>query len=236
MVYRIGHAGAAGHAPANTISSIKKALELEVDMVEFDVHLCHSGEVVVIHDKTVNRTTNGKGRVRDLPLSRLKELEVSEGDIYLLEKGKTESIPTLEEVLDVVDKRAEVNIEIKDVNAAGPVASVVSRYVEEKGWEAEDFIVSSFKTQALEIFRVACPDIKIGLLTFLPTRKTLRLAKKFKAYSINADYASLSESFVSLSHREGFKVFAFTADVPEDIEYLKTIGVDGIFSNYPERV
>lgn len=235
MIYRIGHAGAAGHAPANTISSVKKAIELEVDMVEFDVHVCKSGEVVVIHDSTVNRTTNGRGKVRDISLSRIKELEVTEGDL-LKPDAETEIIPTLEEVLDTIDRKAEVNIEIKSVDTAEPVAKVVDDYISNRGWEPDDFLISSFKVGALEIFHAAHPEIRIGVLTSMPSRKTLKIAKKLRAYSINASYAYLPENFISLAHRENFKIFAFTANTQEDIEYLKTIGVDGIFSDYPERI
>ena len=92
MVLRIGHRGAAGHAPENTLVSFEKAIDLGCDMTELDVHICGSGELVVIHDETVDRTTNGSGRVSELTLREIKILDAGDG----------EEIPTLEEVLELL--------------------------------------------------------------------------------------------------------------------------------------
>ena len=103
MVVKVGHRGAAGHEPENTLRSFRKALDLGADMVELDVHLCGTGELVVIHDETVDRTTDGSGSVRDMPFHELRGLDA----------GKGERIPTLREVLDLLEGRAGVNIELK---------------------------------------------------------------------------------------------------------------------------
>ena len=92
----IGHRGAMGYEPENTLRSFQKALDLGVDMIEFDVHLCKSGELVVFHDEKVNRTTNGQGYIAQKSLEKLKELDAGQG----------EKIPTLEEVLDLVKGKA----------------------------------------------------------------------------------------------------------------------------------
>ncbi len=118
---KIGHRGAMGYAPENTLGSFAKALELGVDGIELDVHVCKSGEVVVIHDERVDRTTNGKGQVKEMTLKELKELDA----------GKGERIPTLEEVLDFVDRRAFIDIELKAEGIGNSVADIVRKYIQE---------------------------------------------------------------------------------------------------------
>ncbi len=115
MVLRIGHRGAAGHAPENTLDSFRKAVELECDMTELDVHVCASGEVVVIHDETLDRTTDGKGQVSDHKLSELKQLDAGNG----------EEIPTLAEVLMLLKDKVMLNIELKGLGTAKPVYDLV---------------------------------------------------------------------------------------------------------------
>jgi len=113
MVLRIGHRGAAGHAPENTLASFRKAIELGLDMTELDVHVCASGELVVIHDENVDRTTNSKGWVSKLSLTELKRLDAGAG----------ETVPTLAEVLDLLKDRIMLNIELKGLGTAEPVYS-----------------------------------------------------------------------------------------------------------------
>ena len=120
MVLRIGHRGAAGRAPENTLFSFEKAVLLGCDMTELDVHLCRSGEIVVIHDETVDRTTDGSGRVSDLTLNELK----------LLNAGQGEAIPTLYEVLSLLRDMISLNIELKGLGTAKPVSDLVK----ELGW------------------------------------------------------------------------------------------------------
>src|SRR3990172_151413 len=123
-ILRVGHRGAGGYAPENTLASFRKALELKVDMFELDVRLCRSGEVVVLHDETVDRTTDGSGAAGDLSFSQLKKLEA----------GRGEKIPTLEEVLELAAGKCGVNIELKGENTEQPVAGIIARSVAAGGW------------------------------------------------------------------------------------------------------
>src|SRR3989344_1240689 len=152
---KVGHRGAMGYEPENTLLSFKKAIEVGADMIELDVHICKSGEVVVIHDDTVDRTTNGTGKVKEKTLTELKSLE----------GVKNQRIPTLTEVLDFADKKIKFDIEIKGKKAAKPVCAIIDRYVEEKGWSYEDFIVSSFNHAELWKVKFINRDIKIGVLS-----------------------------------------------------------------------
>ena len=120
----IGHRGACGYAPENTHASFERAIELGVGMIEFDVQRCKSGELVVIHDLMVDRTTNGSGYVSELTLDELQKLDAGDG----------EQIPTLREVLDRVDQRVAVNIEIKAAGIVGGVAAIIDEYVRERKW------------------------------------------------------------------------------------------------------
>ena len=149
-IIKVGHRGAMGYEPENTLRSFKKALELGVDMIEFDVYVCKSGELVVIQDDTLERTTNGKGLVIEKTLAELKELDA----------GKEEKIPTLEEIMDLADKKVKINIELKGDNTAKPVLNMIEKYVDEKGWKYDDFLVSSFNHNELKKFKELNPKIK----------------------------------------------------------------------------
>ncbi len=137
---KIGHRGAKAHVAENTIASIKKALELGVDGIEIDVHKCASGELVVFHDFTLDKMTNGSGEVAQHTLEQLKSLKVN----YQFE------IPTLEEVLHTIDKKCMINIELKGRDTALAVCKIITYYIEIYNWQLEHFIISSFQHQELE--------------------------------------------------------------------------------------
>ena len=143
MVQRIGHRGAAGHAPENTQASFRKAIELGCDMTELDVHVCASGDVVVIHDETLDRTTNGKGNVSDHTLTELKQLDA----------GKGEQIPLLQEVLELLKDRIMLNIELKGLGTAEPVYKIVKK----TGWSNQDLTVTSFNRDMLTEYKKPRP-------------------------------------------------------------------------------
>ena len=136
----IGHRGAKGHLAENTIESIKKALDLGVDGIEIDVHRCASGQLVVFHDFTVDRMTNGTGEVSKHTLNQLKQVEV---------KGRCQ-IPTLSEVLMFVDNKCLVNIELKGQDTAQEATRLITFFVEKKGWDYKNIVVSSFQKELLE--------------------------------------------------------------------------------------
>lgn len=224
---KIGHRGACGYEPENTLKSFQKALGFKVDMIELDVQTCKTGELVVIHDAKVNRTTNGKGYVKDLTLSELKSLEA----------GLGEKIPTLEEVLDLIDKRVRVNIELKGVGAAKPVVKLIKQYVKKNGWTADHFLISSFNHQKLLEFHKLLPAVKIGVLfKKIPNDFTEFSRLNLKAFSVNLSLDYINQKFVNTAQQKGLKVFVYTVNEYNDIERMKNLGVDGIFSNFPDRL
>lgn len=222
---KIGHRGAAGYEPENTLASFKKALQLGVDGVEFDVYALRDGTVVVMHDKKVDRTTNGKGSVTEKSLQELKQLDA----------GKGEKIPTLQEVLDVVDGHAQVNIELKGEQTAGPVANIIKDYVQHKGWKYNDFFVSSFNHKELKRFKELLPNVKIGVL-IIGLLVRFDQYKKIDAYSVNMFSKLIRKSTVEKAHKHGLKVYAYTVNTEKEIEKMKNFQVDGIISDYPDRI
>ncbi len=221
----IGHRGACGYEPENTLSSFEKAISLGVDMVEFDVQKCKSGELVVIHDDTVNRTTNGKGKVEKLTLAQLKGLDC----------GKGQKIPTLEEVLDLVNRRVKVNIELKGKGIVEEVTEGVSFYFS-KGWIYHDFIVSSFYHEDIYELQKIDPNIPRGIITMGFSLKYLRSLESLKPYKIMHHYKSLTKKFLDASHKEGIDVYVWTGNNKKVYEKMKKIGADGVFSDYPDKL
>ena len=222
----IGHRGACGYEPENTLLSFSRALQLHVDVIELDVHVCRSGEIVVIHDEKVDRTTNGRGYVRDKVLDELKTLDAGNG----------ERIPTLQEVLDLVDSKAKVNIELKGAGTAQPVFRLIEKYVKECGWSCSDFLISSFNQDELQEFKKLSNEYRIGVLVRDVSTGFIEFAEKVGAYSVNVCIDAISKNLVDDAHRRGMRVFVWTADSTEDIRRMKCIGVDGIASDYPDRL
>lgn len=223
---KIGHRGAAGYEPENTLVSFKKAIELGVDMVELDVHLCRSGELVVIHDDTLERTTNGVGYIANKTLPELKQLDAGNG----------QHVPTVNEILSFIDKRVMVNLELKGEKTTLPTVELVSIYTEEKGWNNDLFLVSSFDHRKLKYFRMFDPFTRVGLLFDKLQDNLFELAKSLRCYSINPSVKLTTGGLVNEAHTRGLKVFVWTVNPPEDIQRLIRMGVDGIFSDFPDRL
>lgn len=220
----IGHRGAAGHEPENTIQSFKKAMELGAKMIEFDVQLCKSGEVVVIHDFSLGRTTNGTGLLTETLLADLKKLDAGNG----------QQIPTLEEVLNTIDKKAIVNIELKGKSIARPVAKIIADFIENKNWQTDDFLISSFNHQELFAFHKLMPEIRIGVLYEDIPDTFNKTASVLNAFSINVEFHYLTKEIIDQIHLLNYKVYAYTVNTEENKLRMEEIGVDGIFTNFPD--
>lgn len=226
MIVKIGHRGACGYEPENTLRSFRRALELKVDMIELDVHVCRTGEVVVIHDETVDRTTDGKGLVREKSLKELRSFNA----------GRNEKIPLLQEVFDLVKSSAKVNVELKSGGSANPVSDLIETYVRGEKWSYDDFLVSSSLQNELQDVNRLNPNLKTGVLVSKSPDRLLKFAKRINAYSVHPSLRVVGGEFVEKAHREGMKVFVWTVNHPKDIERMKLLRVDGIFSDYPDRL
>jgi glycerophosphoryl diester phosphodiesterase len=226
----IAHRGASATEPENTLASFKKALEFPfIKMIELDVYAIPSGEIMVIHDEKVDRTTNGKGYVMESSFAYLRSLDAGGG------KGKEtrEKIPTLNEVLDLIDRRVKVNIELKGENTAEPVKKLVEEYFA-KGWKHDDFLVSSFNLEELRKFKQFVPRTPVGVIFEDVALGCTEYAQGIKAYSINLSVESANQEIVDDAHRRGIKVFCWTLKQADEIERMRKLGVDGMFVDDPE--
>jgi len=219
------HRGASGYQSENTLASFKKALEIGVDGIEFDVHLSKDGHVVVIHDSSIFRTTKRLGFIKNKSLADLKKLDA----------GKGEQIPTLQEVLDLVNKKAKAQIELKGKGTALPVAKIINEYVQKKKWKYNDFLVSSFNHKELREFKKLLPQIRTGALIIGIKIQFDKYKNELNAYSINMWCPFVRKSVVDEAHRRGLKIFAYTVNSKKEIKRMREIGVDCIFTNYPDR-
>ena len=219
----IGHRGAAGHEPENTLRSIRRALELCAHGVEIDARFI-DGELIAFHDDRLDRTTDGRGHISRQRFAHLRTLDA----------GKGERIPTLREVFETVGRRAFINVELKGRRTAGPVQALIAEFLDERGWAAEDFLVSSFLRR--ELRAISDPRIRIGLLLTRPTPLYHVSARRVRAWSVHPAARFTTEHFVADAHRRGLKVIPYTANSPEDLARIRATGADGVFTDFPERV
>ncbi len=223
---RVGHRGACGYAPENTLASMRKAMDLGVDGFEFDIQLSKDGIPVVIHDDTLERTTNGKGLVSDFTLKELQELDAGNG----------EKIPSLQDVINMADKRTRLFVELKAENSTKPVADVINNAVKNSGWSYEQFFICSFNHLQIEESRKFIPDVRTcALLVGIPVTLA-QIAVEAGAWSLNPAVHHTNQALVDDAHKRDLKVMVWTADKPEEIAKARSLKVDGIFSNFPDRI
>lgn len=223
---KIGHRGAKGYAPENTLVSFKKAIDLGVEGVELDVHLTADNHLICIHDETLDRTTSGVGFVYHHTLHDLKQLRIE----------NIHEIPTLSEVIDLIDKQIFINIELKGKNTAKPVAALIKQYILEKKWTPNHFLISSFDWNALREMRTLDSEISIGVLTTENLSAALDIAKSVQAKSIHPFFRMLTLEDTKEMQSLGFEVFPWTVNEPADIEKIKSFGVNGIISDFPNKL
>ncbi len=210
---RIGHRGAAGHAPENTLCSVEKALALGVDVIEIDVHRSRDGHIMVMHDDRVDRTTNGNGYIRDLTLEQLRTLEPR--------------VPTLGEVLNSVNGRAAVMIEMKIRGIADEVVAIADNY--------PVYYASFLHSELLSILELEPHAKTIALIDGSPVSPTAFAASAHATHA-GIGFDSLEPAFVCALQDTGIAVFTWTVNDPRDIAYAVSLGVDGLISNFPDRL
>lgn len=220
----IGHRGAMGHEPENTLLSVKKALSLGVDWIEVDVYNVEE-QAIIFHDRLLDRTTNGTGYTEAQTFTYIRSLDA----------GKGEQIPTLSEVFDLVNRQVVINIELKGANTATLVAHLIQDYLPQ-GWSKDNFFVSSFNHYELKKFIDICPQVPIGILIYGLPLDYLNIAHKLNATAIISAIDFTTPELVQATQQQGFKLLVYTVNSPDDITKMRNLGVDGVFTNYPERV
>lgn len=220
----LAHRGASGYEPENTLRSFAKAVELGAPWIEFDVRVVE-GQAIVFHDRTLNRMANCFGIVERQSAERIRALTLPKG----------EKIPFLTEALAYLKDKASVQIELKGPGSGVVTAECVVQAATQ-GWPQSSFLVSSFDQDELLVFKGKAPGIPLGLLTYGYPVNCIQIAKTLGVISVHLHIDSVTEKRIQDLHSEGLKVFVYTVNEPADIQLMKNMGVDGIFSDFPDRV
>jgi glycerophosphoryl diester phosphodiesterase len=244
-VLNIAHRGASGTFPENTLSAFRAAIDAGADMCELDVQLTRDGAVIVVHDDTVERTTDGTGEVAKLTLEEIKRLDAGvkfknltpnpfprgKGDRKRGGGGVIERVPTLDEVFDVVGGKCGLNIELKAAGVENQVAQIMQARN-----AFGDSIVSSFDWDYLKKIQQLHFNIRVGLLAEEKPVDLMMNAVAMRAHSINPRWDMVTADLCKAAHERGLKVYTWTVDSDARMRALIECGVDGIMTNYPERL
>jgi glycerophosphoryl diester phosphodiesterase len=232
----IAHRGDSAHVPENTLASFAAALELGADLVEFDVQLTKDGAVVVIHDATVNRTTEGRGRVHDMTLAEIRALSAG----YPSRFGSNyrgERVPTLGEALTLLKDRARVMVEIKPdsvtEDAEGGIEARAIAEVRKAGME-KDVALLSFSRRALLRCRKLAPEIVRGhLFQRAEPGEVLVGAREVASELVMPEKSMLSDELRDRAREAGLKLATWVVDDPEELRHLRRFDLYGVASNRP---
>ena len=222
----IAHRGAKGYLPENTMAAFSKALDLGADGIELDVRVSNDGQLLVFHDESTLRLCNKNAEFADIDFIEIRKLRVA---------GEHQ-IPTLSEVLDFIDNRCLVNIELKTSDSLSAVSDLLDFYIGDKNWNPENLLVSSFDWIVLKQLRDRFPDIKIGVLTETDLDLAIGFADSIAAETIHPHFHLLTSENVKQMQQMGFGVFAWTVNEPEDISRIASFGVDGLITDYPSKL
>ncbi len=227
------HRGACAHAPENTLASFNLAVEHGADAIELDAKLSSDGQIIVHHDQTVNRTTDGKGRVAELPLAALRELDAGS---FFAPEFQGEKIPLLEEVLDGVGRKLFVNIEL--TNYATPNDGLAEKVVElvKRMKLQERVLFSSFYPGNLQTTAHLLPNVPVGLLAEPSIKGWLArspITLKISPRAIHPYLIDATARMIRREHARGRRVHVWTVNSPADMRRLFAADVDGIFTDDP---
>lgn len=222
---KIAHRGSSGKYPENTLLAFKKALECNVDGIELDVHMTIDGVIIVFHDHYLN-FLGKKTQISKLLFAEIQTIVLP----------FDQKIPSLREVFDIIDKKCIINIELKGKSIAKPVTDLILEYIEFKNWTCTHFLISSFDKNNLLDVAGMDQNLPIAVLEEFDVDQAINFAKYIGAYAINPNYILLNEQNMKRMHDKGFKVFSWTVNDTVDLERMITLGVDGIISDFPERI
>ncbi|QSX34322.1 glycerophosphodiester phosphodiesterase [Shewanella avicenniae] len=219
----IAHRGASGHRPENTLSAIDYALTLGAKAIELDVH-CVEGELYVFHDRRLEFKSSGLGVIDRHSRDELSHYTVA-----------GEAIPTLWQVMELVAGRAMINIELKGVHTLAPLLEQYPWFISKFGFSAEQLLISSFNHRYLEQLRQLLPDAAIGILySGIPLSIEQDIAA-IKPQALHLDISFISHEMLHIAKQYQLKTYVYTVDFIDDIYALQQLGVDGIFTNFPDR-
>ena len=230
----IGHRGAAGYAPENTLASFRKGFELRADFVECDFHIFADGAPVIIHDETLERTTTGRGGVRGKTVAELRELDAGS---WFGPKFKGERIPLLRELFELAVGRGGVVVEAKTPSSGLPKApDILAAVVRE--FSRVPVVVISVDGFFLQQFKLLCPRVETGFLSNLQEGpdSAIDAALKASCEILSVNFKKWNERLQPLAKEAGLKLAAWTVNSPEDIRDFLAKDVASITSDFPDRV
>lgn len=221
------HRGASGYAPENTLAAMDKALALGIFDLEIDVHAC-DGELLVFHDRRMEKMSSETGLIHTSPITKVKRAKI-----------QGEPIATLWQLMSYVygqsHGQAKVNIELKGNTCLAPFLALYPRLINEIGYDKSQLLISSFNHPMLAKFASEFPSAIIApLISGIPLNGA-EIVSQLKAYSLNISLDFITHELIQDAHQRGAKVFVYTVDNVDDIHALQCAGVDGIFSNFPDR-
>ena len=217
-----------GHALENTIESVEKAIDLKVDGIEIDVFKSKSGELIVYHDPSLSRLSNSTAFIEQISLDSIKKIELIGGL----------SIPTLNEVIDIIPEKIFLNIELKGENTAYETNKIIIKYLSESNLTSSKFIISSFRWDELKKFRNVNKDVPIAILvdSLYKIDNAIKLAKEINAVALNPNNKFITKEIVKKIQSNNIKVYPYTINTPKNINRMKSMGVDAIITDFPERI
>lgn len=231
----IAHRGASGQAPENTLAAFELGLAQGCDGVELDIHLSLDGELMVCHDSTVNRTTNGQGEIRRLSAETIQALDA--GSWFSLQYAG-ERIPKLQEVFELIPQHVLINIEIKDAYDGQIESPLLAFLREQKRLGMGNIVLSSFDHSCLQRMKQLEPEIRIGLLYKTEGIRHIAYSASLgiEIYSLHPAFGLLSESDIRAANRAGLRTYPFTVNDADEMMRLTRAGASGIITDYPGRM
>lgn len=232
MVLDFAHRGFSGNYPENTLLAFKKGIEAGCDGIELDVHLTKDGEVVIIHDETVDRTTNGTGLVAEKTLKELKELDASFKFVGMY--GKNE-IPTLREYFELIkDTKIITNIELKTgINTYPGIEEKTLKLIDEFGLR-DRIIISSFNHYSVQRMQKLAPDMEYGLLSETWIFDFPAYAKEHKMDYVHPIFNMVTKDFAEDCRANGIGINTWTVNTEKDIRDMIAKGVKAVIGNFPD--
>ncbi|ASN07033.1 glycerophosphodiester phosphodiesterase [Virgibacillus necropolis] len=239
QMVNIAHRGASGHAPENTMAAFQRAFEMKADYIEIDVQMTKDGKLAIIHDTTVDRTTNGTGSVGDLTLEELQQLDAGS---WFSEEFAGEKIPTFEEVLDAYRGKIGILIELKSPELYPGIEEKVAETLMERNMHKPNnnkIIIQSFNHESMQRSKELLPSIPHGVLAGLSWADvTDEQLAQFATYAdyYNPNMNIVTHDLVDRVHAKGMEMYPYTVRTQEQADNLFELGVDGIITDFPEYV
>ncbi|MCG7343966.1 glycerophosphodiester phosphodiesterase [Sporosarcina sp. ACRSL] len=238
QVHNVAHRGATGYAPENTIAAFDLAVDMKADYIEIDVQRSEDGELVVIHDTTVDRTTDGTGQVGDLSFEELRGLDAGS---WFGEQFAGESLPTFEEVLDRYYGKIGIFVELKAPELYPGIEKQVAEALRERNLDKpqnEKIIIQSFNFESMKKMDALLPRVPVGVLTSNTADTTPEALQEFSMYAewFSPSYGIVTEELVENVHSLGMQIGSWTVRSQDTADFLFDMGVDAIITDFPDYV